>query len=164
MNRCQRAVIILYTGVEISDSGIRTLAALTAEHGHMTKGAIDTLKISQYDQEGIEKLLICDGEAVVIKQQEAENVTNDPLYHALVYIGNQYQELLLSADYLQFSIALTADIIRDKQSFVQETPLVKAVNVIATNNRSIPYFNTMKKYHINKTVIDMIAKIHRKLC
>lgn len=152
------ALILLWTGRQITDRAMEEIVTVLANH----RIAIPELVTAVYkDEQAIANSVIRDSDGtthmdVTIQQENADKAFRT----AIVYIGERYKNLLMSANgnYASFAFKLTTDM---NSAFINgnDIELKNACEIIA-NARVIVSSKFMKENHFSENAVNVIRQVY----
>lgn len=165
----KNALVVMWTGNEVSDDLIKKIAEYLVDSGVTIP---ELLKIIYKDQDGIAQCMVREANGV---QTIRFDVTTDELAEALkqaiIFIGKRFEASLTNArgNLVPFALELQQALSKARSAvgfnFLgvsnEDKALIKAVELIATTNAVIPK-PLAQKYHITKQVCDIVRQIHNQ--
>lgn len=147
-----RAIVILYTGNEITPEGATNIAEYIAT----LLGLGIMPKLHTLDSEDMAKSIVLNNIETVAKPAVKNQYTAEE--NAIIYIGTRFKEALMSRNIIAFTSELSAEATIAKISGVNDA-LTNAIRIITNGRDSSVNANLAKKYHMTKQVFDVIRRV-----
>lgn len=148
MNNNTRALVIVYDGNEPGPEALKNIAEYVAA---LCEPAIFPC-IYTLDENDIVKAI---GKVTVVDTDTKEN---DPVKHAIVYIGTRFARSLTAGETLIFTAELIGALTEDRISGVH-SELRKAVKIIAGSSYTSIEPSLREKYHMSRRHFEIIKRI-----
>jgi len=148
MNNNTRALVIVYNGNEPGPEALKNIAEYVAALCEPTVfPCIYTL-----DENDIVKAI---GKVTVVDTDTKEN---DPVEHAVVYIGTRFAKSLTAGDSFTFISELATALIEERIAGMH-SELRNAVKIIAGSSYDSVKPSLREKYHVSKRHFEIIKRI-----
>lgn len=167
----KNALVILWTGNDMPDYLVEKIAETMTTSGITVP---ELMKIIYKDQEGLAQCLVREANGVsTVKFDVADNDLAKAIEQAVIYIGKRFEVSLASAkgNLIPFAIELQSALSKARSNVgfnflnmvadTDDKALIKAVELLSTIPAVIPA-SLAKKYHITKSVCDVIKQIHNQ--
>ena len=169
MQNSKNALVILWTGNPISEYLVQKIVEPFIVNNVTTP---ELLTFVYKDQDGLANCLVKEANGIsTIKFDIVDDKLSEALEKSIIYIGKRFEASLINAkgNLVFFAIDLQSALTkaRTNASFNSigisddDKALINAVELLATTKAIIPA-SLAKKYHMNKSVFDVIKQIHNQ--
>jgi len=167
----KNALVLLWTGNDLPDYLVTKIAEILTANRITVP---ELLKVVYKDQEGLAQCLVREANGVsTVKFDVTDDSLAKAIEQAVTYIGKRFEASLTNAkgNLVQFAIELQSALSQARSNIgfnslnmlseTDDKALIKAVELLSTVPATIPA-PLAKKYHITKSVCDVIKQIYNQ--